>query len=96
MLLGKLRERKDETALMYMHSILQSYCSKRPIASLICCTEPNKKSDEETKNKNRDVQKKQCTQNVRGVSPAAARESMVAKICERHRSTDGSEREREL
>ena len=29
MLLGKLCERKDKTALMYMHSTLQSYCSKR-------------------------------------------------------------------
>jgi len=31
MLLGKLLlcERKDKTALMYMHNTLQSYCSKR-------------------------------------------------------------------
>jgi len=29
MLLGKLCERKDKTELMYMHSTLQSYCSKR-------------------------------------------------------------------
>jgi len=29
MLLGKLCERKDKTALMYMHSTLQAYCSKR-------------------------------------------------------------------
>jgi len=29
MLLGKLCERKGKTALMYMHSTLQSYCSKR-------------------------------------------------------------------
>jgi len=29
MLLGKLCERKNKTALMYMHSTLQSYCSKR-------------------------------------------------------------------
>jgi len=28
MLLGKLCERKDKTALMYMHITLQSYCSK--------------------------------------------------------------------
>jgi len=31
MLLGKLCERKDKTALMYMHSTLQSYCSKAKI-----------------------------------------------------------------
>jgi len=29
MILGKLCERKDKTAPMYMHSTLQSYCSKR-------------------------------------------------------------------
>jgi len=29
MLLGKLCERKDKTALMYMPSTLQSCCSKR-------------------------------------------------------------------
>jgi len=29
MLLSKLCERKDKTALMYMHGTLQSYCSKR-------------------------------------------------------------------
>jgi len=29
MLLGKVCERKDKTTLMYMHSTLQSYCSKR-------------------------------------------------------------------
>jgi len=29
MLLGELCERKDKTALMYMHRPLQSYCSKR-------------------------------------------------------------------
>jgi len=29
MLLGKLCEQKDKTALMYMHRPLQSYCSKR-------------------------------------------------------------------
>jgi len=28
-LLGKLCEQKYKTALMYMHSTLQSYCSKR-------------------------------------------------------------------
>ena len=34
--------------------------------------EPNKKSNEETKNnKNRGAQKKQCSRKVRGVSPEA-------------------------
>ena len=32
-----------------------------PIASLICRTEPNKKTNEETENKNRDAQKKRSS-----------------------------------
>ena len=44
------------------------------------------KSNEETKNKNRDAQKKQTSHEVRGVSPEAERESTVGKICE---STEG-------
>ena len=45
-----------------------------------------KKSNEETKNKNRDAQKKRSSDKVRGVSPEAGRESMVGKLCERGRS----------
>ena len=57
----------------------------RRIASLICRTEPNKKSrpNEETKNENRHAQKKRSSHKVRGVSPEAGRESMAGKICER-------------
>jgi len=35
--------------------------------------------------KNRDVQKKESSNKVRGVSPEARRESMVGKICEKGR-----------
>ena len=41
-------------------------------ASLICRTEPNKKkTNEETKDKNQDAQKKWSSHKVRGVSPEA-------------------------
>ena len=46
-----------------------------------------KKNNEETKNKkNRRAHKKWSDHEVRGVSPEAARESIVGKICERGRS----------
>jgi len=48
------------------------------------------------KTKNGDAQKKRSGREVRGVSLEAERESMVGKICERGRSSAGSEREREL
>ena len=41
------------------------------------------KSNEGTKNKNRDAQKKRFSHKVHGVSPEAGRESMVGKICEK-------------
>ena len=55
------------------------------IARLIFRTEPNqmKKSNEETKNKNRDAQNKRPVESVLG-----------QKVCERGRSWAGSERER--
>jgi len=53
-------------------------------------------SNEETRNKNRDAQKKQSSREVCGVSPEAGKECMMGKICERGRSWAGSERERGL
>jgi len=45
--------------------------------------EPNKKkSNEETRNKNGDAQKKWSNHKVCGVSPEPGRESIVGKICE--------------
>jgi len=49
-----------------------------------------------TKNKNQDAQKKRSSHKVRGVGPEAGRKSMVGKICERGRSSAGSEREMEI
>jgi len=48
------------------------------------------------KTKDRGAQKKRSGREVRGVSPDAGRESMVGKVCERARSSAGSERGREL
>jgi len=45
----------------------------------------NKRSIEETKNKNENW-KKRSIHKVCGVSPEAGRESMVGKICERGKS----------
>jgi len=69
------------------------------IASLICRTEPNKKSNGETlKNKNWDARKKRSSDKVRGVSPEAGRESMVGKILWKEVGFEPGvhEREREL
>jgi len=46
--------------------------------------------------KNGDTPKKRSGREVRGVSPEAGRESTVGKICERGRSSAGSERKMEL
>ena len=64
-----------------MHTLYVRAPKSWRIASLICRTEP-KKSNEETKNKNRDAQKKRSSHKVRGVGPEARRECMVGKICE--------------
>jgi len=56
------------------------------VASLICRTEPNKNSNEETKNKRRDAQKKRFSNKVRGVMQE--RQSVVEKT---ERLMDGSE-----
>jgi len=81
---GLHRTAIDLTILLIWYDMLYLCAPKSwRTASLICRTDPNKKkSNEETKNKSRDAQKKWSSHKVRGVSPEPRRESMVGKICE--------------